>query len=162
MQKLSLHYKGPKISTGRQTCSTCDGPFHTESLVSPVATLNMSPQDNVTSWMSSASLINQQDGCLRTVAQQATQGRLRQEQLAQTVAHSATMPSQNDQVQYLRAQLKHVRSECDTHFAQEEELLAHMCLLSTEAKDWKPEWQAKWNSGTSAMSRIHRSCSTCH
>ena len=67
------------------------------------------------------------------VAQQATQGRLRQEQLAQTVARSAAMPSQNnDQTQYLRAQLahrdaqlEHVRSERDTHFAQEEELLAH-------------------------------------
>ena len=102
-------------------------------------------QDNMTSWVSS--LINQQDRCLRTVAQQATQGRLRQEQLAQTVAHSATMPSQNDQIQYLRAQLDHrdahlerVRSdssECDTHFVQEEELLAHMYLLSSEAKDWK-------------------------
>ena len=95
------------------------------SLVSPLQTLNMSPfirdfQDNVTNWMSS--LINQQDGCLRMVAQQATQGRLRQEQLAQTVAHSATMPSQKDQVRYLRAQLalrdaqlEHVCSERDTH-----------------------------------------------
>ena len=54
------------------------------------------------------------------VAQHATQGRLRQEQLAQTVAHNATMPLQNNQVQYFRAQLahrdaqlEHVRSECD-------------------------------------------------
>ena len=64
-------------------------------------TINMSPfirgfQDNMTSQMSS--LINQKDGCLRIVAQQATQGRLRQEQLAQTVAQSY-------QVQYCRAQL---------------------------------------------------------
>ena len=70
---------------------------------------------------------------------------LRQEQLAQTVAHSAAMPSQHDQVQDLRAQLAHreaqleqVRSERDTHFVQEEEVaLAHMRLLSSEAKDWK-------------------------
>ena len=63
-------------------------------------------QDNMTIWMST--LINQQDGCLRMVAQQATQGRLRQEQPAQTIAHSAAMPSQtNDQVRYLRAQLAH-------------------------------------------------------
>ena len=63
-------------------------------------------QDNMTSWVSN--LINQQDGCLRMVAQQATQGRLRQEQFAQTVSHSAATPSQtNDQIQYLRAQLAH-------------------------------------------------------
>ena len=50
-----------------------------------------------------------------------------------------------DQVQYLRAQLahrdaqlEHVRSERDTHFVQEEELIAHMRLHSSEAKDWKP------------------------
>ena len=54
-----------------------------------------------------SNLINQQDECLRMVAQQATQGRIRQEQLAQSVANSAAMPSQNDQVQYLRAQLAH-------------------------------------------------------
>ena len=54
------------------------------------------------------------------------------------------MPSQNIQVQCLRAQLahrdaqlEHVRSERDTHFVQEEELLAHMRLLSSEGKDWK-------------------------
>ena len=51
--------------------------------------LNMSPyvhgfQDNTTSWMSS--LINQQDGCIRMVAPQASMGRLRREQLEQTVA----------------------------------------------------------------------------
>ena len=91
-----------------------------------------------------SSLINRQDGCLRMVAQQATQGRLRQEQLAQSVAHSAAMPSQSYQVRYLRAklahreaQIEHVRSERDTHFPQEEELLAHTHLLSSEAEDWK-------------------------
>ena len=57
------------------------------------------------------------------------------------------MRSPNDQVQYLRGQLAHrdaqvecVFSERDTHFAQEEELLAHVRLLSSEAKDWKSEW----------------------
>ena len=125
------------------------------SLASPVQTLNMSPfirgfQDNMTSWMSS--LINQQDGCLRMVVQQATQGRLRQEQLAQTIAHSAMMPSQNDQGRYLRAQfahrdaqLEHVRSELDTHSVQERRIAStyHMRLHSSEAKEWK-------------------SCTTCH
>ena len=79
------------------------------------------------------------------VAQQATQGRLRQEQLAQTVAQYAAMPLQHDQASYLRAQLGHreaqleqVRAERDNHFIQEEEeVLAHMRLLSSEAKDWK-------------------------
>ena len=55
------------------------------------------------------------------------------------------MPSPDrDQVQYLHAQLAHrdaqledLRSEQDAHFVQEEELLAHMRLLSSEAKDWK-------------------------
>ena len=96
----------------------------------------------MTSWM--GSLINQQDGCLRMVAQQTTQGRLRQEQLAQSVAHSAAIPSQNDQAQYFRAQLahrdaqlEHVGSECDTHFVQKHELLARTRLLSSEARGWK-------------------------
>ena len=91
--------------------------------------ISMSPfirgfQDNTTSWMSN--LINQQDGCFRNVAHQASQGRLRQEQLAQTVASSApSTSSTNDQVQYLRAQLahrdaqlEHVRSERDTHLSK--------------------------------------------
>ena len=55
------------------------------------------------------------------------------------------MPSPNDQVSYLRAQLTHreaqleqVRAERDNHFVQEEEeVLARMRLLSSEAKDWK-------------------------
>ena len=73
------------------------------SLVSPAMTqFNALPftsgfQGNVTSWRSS--LINQQDGCLRIIAQQATRGHIRQEQLAQTVAHNATIPSQSDQAQ---------------------------------------------------------------
>ena len=75
-----------------------------------------------------------QDGCLLMVAQQATQGRLRQEQLAQTVARCAAMPSQQ---YYREAQLEQVRAERDNHFIQEEEALARMRLLSSEAKDWK-------------------------
>ena len=36
------------------------------------------------------------------------------------------------------AQLDQVRAERDNHFVQEEEeILAHMRLLSSEAKDWK-------------------------
>ena len=100
-------------------------------------------QDNMTSWMSS--LISEQDGCLRIVAHQASQGKLRQEQLAQTVARSApSTSSTSGQVQYLcaqlphrDAQLEHVGSGRDTHFVQERDLLAHVHLLSSEAKDWK-------------------------
>ena len=64
-------------------------------------------QDNVTSWMSS--LIGQQDGCMHMVAQQATLGPLRQEQLGQVVAmRTPRPPSPNrGQVQYLRDQLAH-------------------------------------------------------
>ena len=54
------------------------------------------------------------------------------------------MPSTTDQVSYLRAQLAHrdaqlqqVRAERDNHFVQEEEVLAFMRLLSSEAKDWE-------------------------
>ena len=49
-----------------------------------------------------------------------------------------------DQVAYLRAQLTHrdaqleqVRADQDNHFVQEEKVLTHMRLLSSEAKDWK-------------------------
>ena len=49
-----------------------------------------------------------------------------------------------NQVSYLRAQLAHrdaqleqVRAERDNHCIQEEEVLAHMRLLRSEAKDWK-------------------------
>ena len=64
-------------------------------------------QDNMTSWMSS--LINEQDGCLQMVAPQASQGRLRQEQLAQAVAMNAPRnPSLGrDQIHYLRVHLAH-------------------------------------------------------
>ena len=72
-------------------------------------------------------------------------GRAHQEHLAQQVAQRSMMPSMTDQVAYLRAQLAHrdaqleqVRAERDNHFVQEEEeVLTHMRLLSSEAKDWK-------------------------
>ena len=99
-------------------------------------------QDHMSIWMSS--LIHAQDGCLQMVAQRASMGRIQQEQLAQQVAQQSTMPSMTDQVSYLRAQLAHrdalleqVRAERDNHFVQEEEVLTHMRLLSSEAKDWK-------------------------
>ena len=110
------------------------------SIVSNVNAFDMSPfirgfQDNMSNWMSS--LIQHQDGCLRMVAQRVSQGRVQQKQLAHTVAQRAAMPSQNDQVSYFRAQLAYqeaqleqVRAERDNHFIQEEEVLAHMCLLS--------------------------------
>ena len=91
-----------------------------------------------------SSLIHAQDGCLQMVAQRASMGRVHQEHLAQQVAQRSMMPSMTDQVAYLRAQLAHrdaqleqVRAERDNHFVQEEEVLAHMRLLSSEAKDWK-------------------------
>ena len=71
-------------------------------------------------------------------------GRSQQEHLAHQVAIRSTMPSTNNQVAYLRAQLalrdaqiEQVKAERDNHFVQEEEVLAHMRLLSSEAKDWK-------------------------
>ena len=98
--------------------------------------------EHMSTWMSS--LINVQDRCLQMVAQRASMGRAHQEHLAQQVAQRSMMPSMTDQVAYLRAQLAHrdaqleqVRSERDNHFVQEEEVLAHMRLLSSEAKDWK-------------------------
>ena len=90
-----------------------------------------------------SNLIQQQDGCRLTVAQRANIGRAQQEQLAHTVAQRAATPSPNDQVSYphaklayREAQLEQVRAERDNHFIQEE-VLAHMRLLSSEAKDWK-------------------------
>ena len=78
------------------------------------------------------------------VAQRVYMGRAHQDHLAQQVAQRSMMPSMTDQVAYLRAQLAHrdvqleqVRAERDNHFVQEEEVLAHMRLLSSEAKDWK-------------------------
>ena len=87
------------------------------SIVSTATAFDMSPvinsfQDNMSNLVSS--LIHQQDGCLEMVARQATQGRIGQEQLAQTVAHSAAMPSQHDQAQYLRAQLAHREAQRET------------------------------------------------
>ena len=98
--------------------------------------------EHMSTWMSS--LINAQDGCLQVVAQRAFMDRAQQEHLAQQVAQRSMMPSMTDQVSYLRAQLAHrdaqleqVRAERDNQFVQEEEVLAHMRLLSSEAKDWK-------------------------
>ena len=100
--------------------------------------------DHMSTWMSS--LINVQDGCLQMVAQRVSMGRAHQEHLAQQVAQRSMMPSMADQVAYLRAQIAHrdaqleqVRAERDNHFVQEEEeeVLTHMRLLSSEAKDWK-------------------------
>ena len=103
-------------------------------------------QDHMSNWMSS--LTQAQDGCLQMVAHRASMGRVQQEQLAQQVAQRSMMPSATDQVSHLRAQLAHrdaqleqVRAERDNHFVQAEEeeetIMAHMRLLSSEAKDWK-------------------------
>ena len=100
-------------------------------------------KNHMSHWMSS--LIQAQDGCPQMVAQRTSMGRVQQEQLAQQVAQRSMMPSTTDQVSYLRAQLAHrdaqleqVRADRDNHFVQEEEeVLAHMRLLSSEAKDWK-------------------------
>ena len=98
--------------------------------------------EHMSTWMSS--LINAQDGCLQAVAHRASMGRSQQEHLAHQVALRSTMPSTTNQVAYLRAQLalrdaqiEQVKAERDNHFVQEEEVLAHMRLLSSEAKDWK-------------------------
>ena len=98
--------------------------------------------DHMSTWM--ISLIHAQDGCLQMVAQRASMDRAHQEHLAQQVAQRSMMPSMTDQVAYLLAQLAHidaqleqVRAERGNHFVQEEEVLAHMRLLSSEAKVWK-------------------------
>ena len=98
--------------------------------------------DHMSTWMSS--LIHAQDGCLQMVAPRVSMGKVHQEHLAQQVAQHSMMPSMNDQFAYLRAQLAHrgaqleqVRAERDNHFVQENEVLTHMRLLSSEAKDWK-------------------------
>ena len=41
--------------------------------------------------------------------------------------------------------MERVRSERDTHFVQEEQLFAHMRLLSMKLKTGSPEWSAKRN-----------------
>ena len=99
-------------------------------------------REHVSTWMSN--LINAQDGCLQMVAHRASMGKSQQEHLAQQVALRSTMPSTNNQVAYLRAQLalrdaqiEQVKAGRDNHFVQEGEVLAHMRLLSSEAKDWK-------------------------
>ena len=112
----------------------------------------------MSNWMNS--LLQAQDGCLQMVAHRASMGRVQQEQLAQNVAQRATMPSKTDQVTYLRAQLAHrdaqleqVCTERDNHFVQEEEeVLAHMRLLSSEAKDL--EIQGSDGSRGSAVEKV--------
>ena len=98
--------------------------------------------EHMSTWMSS--LINAHDGCLQAVAQRASMGRTHQEHLAHQVALRTTMPSTTNEVAWLRAQLalrdaqiEQVKAQRDGHFVQEEELLAHMRLLSSEAKDWR-------------------------
>ena len=117
-------------------------------------------QDHTFSWMSS--LIHAQDGCLQMVAQGVSVGRVQQEQLAQQVAQRSMIPFMTDQVSHLRAQLAHrdaqleqVRAEQDNHFVQEEEVLAHMRLLSSEAKDWKSRVV------TEAEEVLSRKCPSC-
>ena len=119
--------------------------YHLDTALSTGSPLTIfRPSSLVTSWMSSS--VSQQDVCMRVVAQQASVGRLRQEQLEQAVAMRAPRaPSPDkDQVQYLQdqlahreAQLEHARSERDTLSAREKELLAHTRLLSSAAKDRK-------------------------
>ena len=41
------------------------------------------------------------------------------------------------QLAHREAQIEQVRAERDNHFIQEEKVLAHVRLLSSEAKDWK-------------------------
>ena len=118
------------------------------SIVSSVQGFDMFPairgvQDHMSNWMSS--LIQAQDRCLQMVAHRVSMGIVQQKQLAHNVAQRAMMPSMTDQVSYLRAQLAHrdarpeqVCAERDNHFVrEEEEILAHMRLLSSETKDWK-------------------------
>ena len=119
----------------------------TMSIVPHVHGIDLMPtirgvHEHMSTWMSS--LINAQDGCLQAVAQRASMGRTHQEHLAQQVALRSTMPSTNNEVAWLRAQLalrdaqiEQVKAQRDSHFVQEEEVLAHMRLLSSEAKDWK-------------------------
>ena len=120
----------------------------TMSIVPHVQGIDLMPtirgvHEHMSTWMSS--LINAQDGCLQAVAQRASMGRTHQEHLAQQVALRSTMPSTNNQIAYLRAQLalrdaqiEQVKAQRDSHYVQEEEeVLAHMRLLSSEAKDWK-------------------------
>ena len=119
----------------------------TMSIVPHVRGIDLMPtirgvHEHTSTWMSC--LINAQDGCLQAVAQRASMGRTHQEHLAQQVALRSTMPSTNNEVAWLRAQLalrdaqiEQVKAQRDSHFVHEEAVLAHMRLLSSEAKDWK-------------------------
>ena len=119
----------------------------TMSIVPHVHCIDLMPtirgvHEHMSTWMSS--LINAQDGCLQAVAQRASMGRTHQEHLAQQVAMRSTMPSTSNEVAWLHAQLalrdaqiEQVKAQRDNHFVQEAEVVAHMRLLSSEAKDWK-------------------------
>ena len=95
-------------------------------------------------------------------------GRTQQEHLAQQVALRSTMPSTSNEVAWLRAQLalrdaqiEQVKAQRDSHFVQEEEeVLAHMRLLSSEAKDWRS--RVVTEAGRSAMSRKCPDGTTCY
>ena len=99
----------------------------TMSIVPHVQGIDLMPtirgvHEHMSTWMSS--LINAQDGCLQAVAHRASMGRTYQEHLAQQVALRSTMPSTNNQVAYLRAQLalrdaqiEQVKAQRDSHFA---------------------------------------------
>ena len=98
--------------------------------------------EHMSTWMSS--LINAQDGRLQAVAHRASMAGLNKSNWHFKVTLRSTMPSTTNPVAYLRAQLalrdaqiELVKAERDNHFVQEEEVLAHMRLLSSEAKDWK-------------------------
>ena len=122
------------------------GVFYRVSKVSTCSRPSAGVQDHMSNWMSS--LIQAQDGCLQMVAQRVYYGQS-PTRAAGTYrcAREQRWPSPSDQVSYLCAQLAHreaqleqVRAERDKRFVQEEEedeVLAHMRLLSSEAKDWK-------------------------
>ena len=91
------------------------------------------------------SLICQQDECIRLVANQSKIRGQHKKQLEHTVTMRTpkSSPSDRDHVKYLQEQfackdahLEHARPQRDTRSVQEE-LLAHMLLLSSEAQDWK-------------------------
>ena len=133
----------------------------TPSMPKPLAILtagapfNVSPfirgfQDNMTTWMSS--LIKHWNGCKRVIAQQASLGRLRQEQLEQAVAMCAPRaPSPDrDQVQYLRDHLAHretnTSGQIEIIILPKKKNYLHRCVYSAvKHKNGDPEWSVKWN-----------------
>ena len=111
------------------------------SIVPSVQRFDMFPvirclQDHMSNWMSSR--IQQQDGCLQTVAQRVTMGRVQQEQLAHAVAQKAATPSTNDQVSYFRAQLAH-RKTLRGPSAQSETITSSKILDQEEEEEEEKE-----------------------